>query len=234
MGLLIADHHKRDLSVFQVLLVSHVLVSRQQNLKACCLSNRYQLSINKPVPSAFIASTTIWPFRTYRSGAGVPLSKSMSIDHLRCRRDRNYVQASRREFDHRDHLFMRQMKPVHNLADRGTHFQIVENDRDGRPGVPKHPCTAALSGHAFHGGTLRPIENCHILILVSSYQLAGFTKPPACHILARDFISFLLLALRRIVRLGSFGNRLHFKQKESPPSFFDSFSRPGNVVLRWS
>jgi hypothetical protein len=51
--LLIADHHKRDSAAFQVLLVPHVLVRRQQDLEPSCLSNRYQFGVNKPVPSAF-------------------------------------------------------------------------------------------------------------------------------------------------------------------------------------
>jgi len=51
--LLIADNHKRDFPVFQVLLVTHVLVSRQPNLETCILRSCYQLAIGKSVPSAF-------------------------------------------------------------------------------------------------------------------------------------------------------------------------------------
>src|SRR5271165_2721188 len=103
-----------------------------------------------------IASTTMWPSRAYRSGAGLPLSKSMGIDHLD-RWDRRSVQAPRREFDHRDNLFTRQMEPIHNLADRGSHFQVVKDDGNRRPRVPEHPCSAAFPGNAFDSGTLGPI-----------------------------------------------------------------------------
>src|SRR5271170_3138498 len=51
--LLIADHYKRDFPAFQVLLVTHILVSRQQKVETCGLSSRYQLAVSKPVPSTF-------------------------------------------------------------------------------------------------------------------------------------------------------------------------------------
>ncbi len=51
--LLIADNHKRDFPAFQVLLVTHVFVSRQQNLETRTLRSCYQLAIGKSVPSAF-------------------------------------------------------------------------------------------------------------------------------------------------------------------------------------
>src|ERR1019366_6784246 len=109
-----------------------------------------------------MASTTMCPFRASRSGAGVPLSKSMSIEHLKGGRDGRRVQASRREFDHGYNLFMRQVEPLHHLGDRGSYFQIVEDDRNRRPRVPEYPRTAALAGDALYGGALRPIESCHL------------------------------------------------------------------------
>jgi hypothetical protein len=51
--LLIPDDHKGDFPAFQVLLVTYVLVSRDQNLETCVLSSRYQFAVSKPVPSAF-------------------------------------------------------------------------------------------------------------------------------------------------------------------------------------
>src|ERR1017187_7820329 len=75
-----------------------------------------------------MASTTTWPLSAYRSGAGVPLSKSMSIGHGDGGLHRKRIKASRRKFNHRNHLFAGQMKPLHDLADRGSHFQIVEDN----------------------------------------------------------------------------------------------------------
>jgi hypothetical protein len=51
--LLIADNYKRDFPACQVLLVPHVLVSRQQKLEACRLGCRYQFAVRQSVPSAF-------------------------------------------------------------------------------------------------------------------------------------------------------------------------------------
>src|ERR1039457_2676131 len=101
-----------------------------------------------------IASTTMWPLRASRSGAGVPLSKSMSIGHGGGRRDGRRVKAPRRKFDHGYNLFTRQMEPLHNLVDRGAHFKIVKDDGNRGPRVPEDPGTAALAGDALHGGAL--------------------------------------------------------------------------------
>ena len=51
--LLIAYHHKRDFPALQVLLVSQVFISGQQNLKTCGLGCRYQCAVRSPFPSAF-------------------------------------------------------------------------------------------------------------------------------------------------------------------------------------
>jgi hypothetical protein len=82
-------------------------------------------------------------------------SKSMSIGPVGwLLQARGRVKAPRRELDRRYHLFMRQMKPLHNLVDRGSHFQIVKNNGYRRPPVPEYPCAAALAGDALHGGAL--------------------------------------------------------------------------------
>src|ERR1039458_10553086 len=75
-----------------------------------------------------IASTTTWPLSAYRSGAGVPLSKSMSIGHWGGRLCRKRIKASRRKFNHCNHLFVGQLEPLHDLADRGTHLQNVKDN----------------------------------------------------------------------------------------------------------
>src|SRR5258708_321022 len=102
-----------------------------------------------------IASTTAWPLRAYRSGAGVPLSKSMSISLLGgLRQTRWRVKASRREFDHCHNLFLGQMEPLHNLVDRGSRFQIVENNGNRCPRISEYPCATALAGDVLYGGAL--------------------------------------------------------------------------------
>src|SRR5258708_21881129 len=50
--LLVADNHERDISAFEILLVAHVLVSRQQNFEPCRFSSRNQFAINQSIPSA--------------------------------------------------------------------------------------------------------------------------------------------------------------------------------------
>ncbi len=87
----------------------------------------------------------------------------ISIDRLSgLVRNRRSIEAPCREFDHSNNLLMRQMKPLHDLRDGGSHFQIVKDNGNRRPRVAKHPCAAALAGDALHGRALRPIECCHI------------------------------------------------------------------------
>jgi hypothetical protein len=52
----------------------------------------------------------------------------MSIDRWGEGLHRQRVKASRRKFDHGDHLFVGQMKPLHDFVDRGSYFQIVKNN----------------------------------------------------------------------------------------------------------
>jgi hypothetical protein len=77
--LLITENDESDSPASQVLLISDVLVGGQQDLETSRFGGRDELAVYKPVPSRSIASTTTWSFRKWRSGAGVPLSKSMSI-----------------------------------------------------------------------------------------------------------------------------------------------------------
>jgi hypothetical protein len=58
----------------------------------------------------------------------MPLSKSMNIDGFGWWLHRRHIKASRREFDDGRRLFLRQMEPVHNLADRRANSQIVEHN----------------------------------------------------------------------------------------------------------
>jgi hypothetical protein len=82
-----------------------------------------------PVPAAFDGFNDDMAFESVAKRSRSALSKSMSIDRL----DewlwwRDCVEASRSKFDHGDYLFMRQMEPVHDLANRGSYFEIVKHD----------------------------------------------------------------------------------------------------------
>jgi hypothetical protein len=105
--LLIAEHDKRDCPSRQVLLIAQVFVGRQQNIKdrasAAAISSPFDVRSH---PRS-MASTTTWPVRACRSGAGVPLSKRMNIDHGGTARNSGSVEAARRELDHGDDLVSR-------------------------------------------------------------------------------------------------------------------------------
>jgi uncharacterized OsmC-like protein len=55
-------------------------------------------------------------------------TRGLPAGSLRVRVTAEKGKASRREFDDGHHLFLRQMEPVHNLADRRVNFQIVEHN----------------------------------------------------------------------------------------------------------
>ncbi len=103
--LLIAEHHERDCPPRQVLLRAQVLVGRQQNIETRGLRRRDQFTIRRPPRS--MASTTTWPVRACRGGAGVPLSKRMSIGHGGTARNSGRVEAAGHELDHGDDLVSR-------------------------------------------------------------------------------------------------------------------------------
>ncbi len=85
----------------------------------------------------------------------------MSIDQSSQRWDGGCIKTTRCKFDHRNNLLMRQMKPLHNLANRGPGFQIVEDNGNRRPTITEYPSAATLARDALHGGTLGPIETSH-------------------------------------------------------------------------
>ena len=55
-------------------------------------------------------------------------------------------------------LFSRQVEPFHNVFYAGSCFEILEHRRDRHARATEDPGTAYLSGYAFDGGALGPIE----------------------------------------------------------------------------
>jgi hypothetical protein len=84
---------------------------------------------------------------------------------------RQQEQAARRgyggKFEDRLNLFSRYMKLLDDFLYARTRLKIFKNRSHGHPGTAKHPCAAASVRHAFDGGTLGPIESCHVLTLLS-------------------------------------------------------------------
>ena len=106
--MLIADHYEGNFSARQVLLITHVLVGCQQKLKPCGLSLRYQFAVYQPVPAALDGFNYHVTLEGITQRAGVPLSKSMSIDPVGgLLQSRGRVKAPRRELNYGYYLFMR-------------------------------------------------------------------------------------------------------------------------------
>src|ERR1035438_3956559 len=91
---------------------------------SAAFSNSPLTSLSHPACLAFV---TAWPSRNGISGAGVPWSKSIRIDHLgRVLHTRWRVQTSRREFQHCHHLFPRHVEPLHDFVNRGSGFEVFK------------------------------------------------------------------------------------------------------------
>src|SRR5271165_700425 len=142
-------------------------------------------SSNSPLESVShprsLASVTVWPVRWEDNGAGVLWSKSTSIGRGRgYRLDRNLlsIEAAGGKFQNLDYLVPLDVKPLRNLIDGGSGLEVFEHGGHGHPGIAKHPCAAESPRHAFNGGTLGPIESCHVLALLAFYHgSAGRSRP---------------------------------------------------------
>ena len=66
--------------------------------------------------------------------------------------NRGRVETPRGKFKHSDHLFVREMKPLGDLVNRGSRFQIFEHERHRHSGVPEEPRPADFAGDAFDRG----------------------------------------------------------------------------------
>ena len=154
--MLISDDHKSNFATFQILLVTQVLVCSQQQIEPCRLCCGDQVAIGKSAPATFnrLLNHVVREGVT-GGGAGTPLSKRMSIGgNVRRTRSRGSIKAARCEFQDCNHLLPRQMKPVHNLADRCSGLKIVKHYGDGGARFPEHPGTGTFARDALHGGAL--------------------------------------------------------------------------------
>lgn len=85
------------------------------------------------------------------------------------------VEASRCEFQHGDDLLPGHVKPLHDFVDRGPGFELLKDEGDRHARVLENPRATHLSGDAFHGWALGPIENCHSSTLLhpKAFGLGG-------------------------------------------------------------
>jgi hypothetical protein len=73
------------------------------------------------------------------------------------------VQATGGKVEDRDDLVARQaVVELDQVVDRDTVFQVSNTTETGIRVPAEDPGAAHLSGNAFHGGALGPVERCHI------------------------------------------------------------------------
>src|SRR5271165_5176170 len=88
-----------------------------------------------------LASVTVWSARREDSGSGVLRSKSTSIGGGRGDRLRNRlsIEAAGGKFQDLDYPLLLNVKPLRDLIDRGSGFEVFEHGGHRHPGVLKHP-----------------------------------------------------------------------------------------------
>jgi hypothetical protein len=67
----ISEHDDRDFPARQILPIPDVFAGRYEQVESCRPGCAEQGAIDKPSQPRSIASTTVWPLKVYRSGAGM-------------------------------------------------------------------------------------------------------------------------------------------------------------------
>src|SRR5271166_985314 len=120
-------------------------------------------SLSHPRSLAFV---TEWPGRNRAMPLGVTWSKRMSIDGGMCSKGGGWIKAAGGKFKHRVDLFPRDVELLDDFFYGGPGFEVFEHGGHWHPGISKHPCATEPPRHAFNGGTLGPIESCHVFTLL--------------------------------------------------------------------
>ena len=67
----------------------------------------------------------------------------------------------RGESENSVNLFAGDAEFLHKLLNAHV-FDIFKDGGNRCPGTFEYPCAASLAGNAFNGGTLGPVERCHV------------------------------------------------------------------------
>src|SRR5260370_3725493 len=91
-----------------------------------------------------LASVIVWPDRKGDNGAGTLWSKRTSIGRGRLYwlNGNRSSEAASGKLQDLDYLLLGNVKPVRNLIDGGSRFEVFEHGGHGHAGIAKHPCAA--------------------------------------------------------------------------------------------
>src|SRR5580698_4812743 len=74
-----------------------------------------------------------------------------------------YVETLGGEVEYSFYLFARNRVLLDDLINGHAVLKVLENKFNRRPRISEGPSAAYLAGDAFHGGTLGPVDTCHVL-----------------------------------------------------------------------
>src|SRR5262249_59575870 len=101
-------------------------------------------------------------------------------------------EAARRTLQDSDDLLPPQVKPLHDVLDRGPGLEVFKYQGDRHACAFEHPSSAHFTRDALYSRALRPIKNCHaILLLKDSISLSGSdfaTRPGQSNIAFRRIV----------------------------------------------
>lgn len=147
------QHHDRQVTTCEVLLVLEVSICGYENFKSCCLSSSDQISVLKFRPSAFIC-------RLDRMGHERPSKRRRRALIKKHLHSGDFEGAAGSVFEYGSGLLGSDpRKPFNEIVKRGVIFQVFEERRDGHASTCKYPGTAHAAGVSLNDRAGRPVNH---------------------------------------------------------------------------
>lgn len=146
------QHDNCDFATHEVLLISEILVSRDQNGKAVLFGLLQQFTVFQIVPAQL-------------EGRGDLMGGEVFAKRDRSTLVEKNAHSSRFEraggvLKYGADLLKRDARePGDEVRDLSPVFEVLEQGRDGNAGAAKHPGATHALGVTFHGWTCRPINH---------------------------------------------------------------------------
>jgi hypothetical protein len=153
----VAKHYQRDLSGGKILLIPEVLVGAQKHFVRGVLGLSDQFAVFQLMPANLPRVRDFVSGESTGNRLRCPLSNRTFIGERGSFRKAFYGEMQDGFYFFRSHV-----ENFRDLTERHAGFEIFEDDGYRHPRTLQHPRSAHLAGNAFHSGTLRPVESCHI------------------------------------------------------------------------
>jgi hypothetical protein len=150
--LLLTENYYRYPACGKILLIAHILVSREQEIEAGLFRCDQQIAIAKHIPAllsrcADCVALKVWTDRDWRC-------LIEENEHLGCVCGGS-IETAHGEFDDCfDLLAVESVEPFHDVVDIGACFDVLEDRGDRHTGALEDPRAAKFAGDALYCGAL--------------------------------------------------------------------------------